>query len=120
LRERLRAGGKICVLYCTDTGVRGSEERWAVVPFNGNKGAAAPITSIYELGKCIVFSRSTGRRLLDSATGTPWEVTGYVHNAVFSYGAVPEPDETVKIYWGGAGINEGFSQLLLRNSLKKV
>lgn len=32
----------------------------------------------------------------------PWEVTGYVPNVVFSCGAVPEPDGTVKIYWGGA------------------
>jgi predicted GH43/DUF377 family glycosyl hydrolase len=32
----------------------------------------------------------------------PWERTGYVHNVVFSCGAVPEPDGTVKIYWGGA------------------
>lgn len=32
----------------------------------------------------------------------PWEVTGYVHNVVFSCGAVPEADGTVKIYWGGA------------------
>lgn len=32
----------------------------------------------------------------------PWEVTGYVHNVVFSCAAVPEPDGTVKIYWGGA------------------
>jgi predicted GH43/DUF377 family glycosyl hydrolase len=32
----------------------------------------------------------------------PWEVTGYVHSVVFSCGAVPEPDGTVKIYWGGA------------------
>ena len=32
----------------------------------------------------------------------PWEVTGYVHNVVFSCGAVAEPDGTVKIYWGGA------------------
>jgi predicted GH43/DUF377 family glycosyl hydrolase len=32
----------------------------------------------------------------------PWEVTGYVHNVVFSCGAVPETDGTVKIYWGGA------------------
>ena len=31
-----------------------------------------------------------------------WEVTGYVHNVVFSCGAVPEDDGTVKIYWGGA------------------
>ena len=32
----------------------------------------------------------------------PWEVTGYVHNVVFTCGAVPEEDGTVKIYWGGA------------------
>ena len=32
----------------------------------------------------------------------PWEVTGYVHNVVFTCGAVPETDGTVKIYWGGA------------------
>ena len=31
-----------------------------------------------------------------------WEVTGYVHNVVFTCGAIPEPDGTVKIYWGGA------------------
>ena len=32
----------------------------------------------------------------------PWEMTGYVHNVVFTCGAVPEPDGTVKIYWGAA------------------
>ena len=32
----------------------------------------------------------------------PWEVTGYVHNVVFTCGAVQEEDGTVKIYWGGA------------------
>lgn len=32
----------------------------------------------------------------------PWEVAGYVHNVVFSCGAVGEEDGTVKIYWGGA------------------
>lgn len=32
----------------------------------------------------------------------PWEVTGYVSNVVFTCGAVPESDGTVKIYWGGA------------------
>jgi predicted GH43/DUF377 family glycosyl hydrolase len=31
-----------------------------------------------------------------------WEVTGYVHNVVFTCGAVLEDDGTVKIYWGGA------------------
>ncbi|MFC1809328.1 glycoside hydrolase family 130 protein [Candidatus Omnitrophota bacterium] len=32
----------------------------------------------------------------------PWEVTGYVHNVVFTCGAIPEDDDTIKIYWGGA------------------
>lgn len=31
-----------------------------------------------------------------------YEITGYVHNVVFTCGAVPEPDGSVKIYWGGA------------------
>lgn len=31
-----------------------------------------------------------------------WERTGYVPNVVFTCGAVPENDGTVKIYWGGA------------------
>ncbi|NOY53638.1 MAG: glycosidase [Deltaproteobacteria bacterium] len=32
----------------------------------------------------------------------PWETVGYVPNVVFTCGAVPEEDGTVKIYWGGA------------------
>jgi len=32
----------------------------------------------------------------------PWEITGYVSNVVFTCGAIPEEDGTVKIYWGGA------------------
>ncbi len=32
----------------------------------------------------------------------PWERSGYVPNVVFSCGAVAEPDNTVKLYWGGA------------------
>ena len=31
----------------------------------------------------------------------PWEVSGYVANVVFTCGAIPEDDGTVKIYWGG-------------------
>lgn len=31
-----------------------------------------------------------------------YEITGYVHNVVFSCAAVPEKDGSVKIYWGGA------------------
>ncbi|MHA2103207.1 MAG: glycoside hydrolase family 130 protein [Candidatus Hodarchaeales archaeon] len=32
----------------------------------------------------------------------PWEVTGYVHNVVFTCGAILEDDGTIKLYWGGA------------------
>ena len=32
----------------------------------------------------------------------PWEVTGYVPNVVFTCGAVPEEDGSLKLYWGGA------------------
>lgn len=32
----------------------------------------------------------------------PWEITGYVHNVVFTCGAILEDDGTLKIYWGGA------------------
>jgi predicted GH43/DUF377 family glycosyl hydrolase len=32
----------------------------------------------------------------------PYELVGYVHNVVFTCAAVPEPDGTVKIYWGAA------------------
>lgn len=31
-----------------------------------------------------------------------YEITGYVHNVVFTCAAVPEPDGTIKIYWGAA------------------
>jgi predicted GH43/DUF377 family glycosyl hydrolase len=32
----------------------------------------------------------------------PWELTGYVHNVVFTCGAVEDDEGGVKIYWGGA------------------
>jgi len=32
----------------------------------------------------------------------PWEVSGYVPNVVFTCAAVPEPNGTLKIYWGAA------------------
>ncbi len=31
-----------------------------------------------------------------------YEIVGYVHNVVFTCGAVPEEDGSIKIYWGGA------------------
>jgi predicted GH43/DUF377 family glycosyl hydrolase len=63
--------------------------------------------SVYRLGVVL-------HHLLDPsviiAVGDEWilqpeevyEITGYVHNVVFTCGAVPETDGTVKIYWGGA------------------
>ncbi|GAB4222956.1 MAG: glycosidase [Acidobacteriota bacterium] len=32
----------------------------------------------------------------------PWELTGYVHNVVFTCGAVEEPGGILRLYWGGA------------------
>jgi len=32
----------------------------------------------------------------------PWELTGYVHNVVFTCGAIAEDDGTLQLYWGGA------------------
>jgi predicted GH43/DUF377 family glycosyl hydrolase len=32
----------------------------------------------------------------------PWEISGYVPNVVFTCGTIPEEDDTLKIYWGGA------------------
>jgi predicted GH43/DUF377 family glycosyl hydrolase len=32
----------------------------------------------------------------------PWEVSGYVHNVVFTCGAVAEDNGKIKLYWGGA------------------
>jgi len=31
-----------------------------------------------------------------------WEVSGYVPNVVFTCGVIPEDNDTLKIYWGGA------------------
>lgn len=31
-----------------------------------------------------------------------WEIAGYVHNVVFTCGAIDEDDGTIKLYWGGA------------------
>ena len=32
----------------------------------------------------------------------PWEINGYVHNVVFTCGAILEENDILKIYWGGA------------------
>jgi predicted GH43/DUF377 family glycosyl hydrolase len=31
-----------------------------------------------------------------------WEITSYVHNVVFTCGAVAEDGRTLKLYWSGA------------------
>lgn len=53
----------------------------------------------------------------------PWEVTGYVHNVVFTCGAVAEPDGIIRIYWGGADsvmcVGEASTQDLVDLCLKK-
>jgi len=63
--------------------------------------------SVYRLGVALHDLKDPSQII---AVGDDWilqpeevyEITGYVHNVVFSCGAVPEPDGTIKIYWGGA------------------
>jgi predicted GH43/DUF377 family glycosyl hydrolase len=63
--------------------------------------------SIYRLGVALHDLADPSKII---AVGDNWilqpeeiyEITGYVHNVVFSCAAVPETDGTVKIYWGGA------------------
>ncbi len=63
--------------------------------------------AVYRLGVAL-HAREDPSRVLGVADEwilepeDPWERTGYVPNVVFSCGAVPESDGTVKIYWGGA------------------
>lgn len=63
--------------------------------------------SVYRLGVCLhklddpsVILGVSDRWILSPED--PWERVGYVHNVVFSCGAVPEPDGTLKLYWGAA------------------
>lgn len=63
--------------------------------------------SVYRLGVALHDLHDPSKII---AVGNRWilqpeeiyEITGYVHNVVFSCAAVPEDDGTVKIYWGGA------------------
>jgi len=63
--------------------------------------------AVYRLGVALL-DREDPSRVLGVADDwilqpeDPWEVTGYVPNVVFSCGAVPEPDGSVTLYWGGA------------------
>jgi len=63
--------------------------------------------SVYRLGTALHDLEDPSKII---AVGDEWilqpeeeyELTGYVHNVVFTCGAIPEPDGTVKLYWGGA------------------
>ena len=63
--------------------------------------------SVYRLGVALHDLQDPSKII---AVGDEWilqpeelyEITGYVHNVVFTCGAVPENDGSVKIYWGGA------------------
>ena len=58
----------------------------------------------------------------------PWEITGYVHNVVFTCAAVAEDDGTIKLYWGGAdtvmcagvAVTEDLIELCLTESRKPL
>jgi len=63
--------------------------------------------SVYRLGVCLhklddpaVILGVSDRWILSPCD--PWERVGYVHNVVFTCGAVPEDDGTIKIYYGAA------------------
>ena len=63
--------------------------------------------SVYRLGVALhdIANPATVLSVADDWILSPedsWELTGYVHNVVFSCGAIAEDDGTVKIYWGGA------------------
>jgi predicted GH43/DUF377 family glycosyl hydrolase len=63
--------------------------------------------SVYRLGVALHDLKNPSKIL---GVGDEWilqpeevyEIIGYVHNVVFTCGAIPEPDGTIKIYWGGA------------------
>lgn len=63
--------------------------------------------SIYRLGVALHDLKDPSKVI---GVGDKWilqpeksyEITGYVHNVVFTCGAVAEDDGTIKIYWGGA------------------
>ena len=63
--------------------------------------------SVYRLGVVLHDLKDPSKII---AVGDEWilqpeetyEITGYVPNVVFTCGAIPETDGSVKIYWGGA------------------
>jgi len=63
--------------------------------------------SVYRLGVALhdLANPATVLGVADDWILSPedsWELTGYVHNVVFSCGAIAEDDGSLKIYWGAA------------------
>ncbi|GBE03408.1 beta-1,4-mannooligosaccharide phosphorylase [bacterium BMS3Abin09] len=84
-------------------------------PFRTNKGWLHIYHGVYRTMAGAVYRLGAALHDLDNPSRVigisddwilepedPWERTGYVPNVVFTCGAVPEEDGTVKIYWGGA------------------
>jgi len=63
--------------------------------------------SVYRLGVCL-HDLSDPSKIIGVSDDwilqpeDPWEITGYVHNVVFSCAAIPEENGLLRIYWGGA------------------
>jgi predicted GH43/DUF377 family glycosyl hydrolase len=63
--------------------------------------------SVYRLGVALhdIADPATVLGVADDWIVSPedsWELTGYVHNVVFSCGAITDDDGTLKVYWGAA------------------
>ncbi len=63
--------------------------------------------SVYRLGVCLHDLKDPSKIIGVSddwilQPEDPWEITGYVHNVVFSCAAIPEENGILRIYWGGA------------------
>lgn len=63
--------------------------------------------SVYRLGVCLHDLEDPSKIIGVSddwilQPEDPWEITGYVHNVVFSCAAIPEENGLLRIYWGGA------------------
>jgi predicted GH43/DUF377 family glycosyl hydrolase len=63
--------------------------------------------AVYRLGVCLHDLKDPSKIIAVSdrwilQPEDAWELVGYVHNVVFTCGAVPEEDGTLKLYWGAA------------------
>jgi len=63
------------------------------------------VGSVYRLGVALHDLRDSSK-ILGVADDwivqpeDPWELSGYVPNVVFTCGAIPEDEGTIKLYWG--------------------